>query len=66
MNKLISKGYAAKVDLIEPLDSGNIWYIPHHMVYHPQKPEKVRTVFDCSAKYKGTSLNDHLMQGPDY
>ena len=22
-------------------------------------------VFDCSAKFNGTSLNDHLLQGPD-
>ncbi|KAK0147231.1 hypothetical protein N1851_013346 [Merluccius polli] len=32
------------------------WYIPHHGVYHPQKPGKIRVVFDCSAKYQGTSL----------
>ena len=46
-------------------NSGKSWYLPHHPVFHPQKPEKVRVVFDCSAKYRGTSLNDQLLQGPD-
>lgn len=27
---------------------GKIWYIPHHGVYHPKKPDKIRVVFDCS------------------
>lgn len=44
---------------------GNVWYIPHQGVYHPRKPEKIRVVFDCSAKYDGTALNDHLLTGPD-
>ncbi|XP_063740237.1 uncharacterized protein LOC134864868 [Eleginops maclovinus] len=44
---------------------GSTWYIPHHGVYHPRKPEKIRVVFDCSAKFEGTSLNDHLLTGPD-
>lgn len=42
-----------------------VWYIPHQGVYHPRKPDKIRVVFDCSAKYEGTALNDHLLTGPD-
>ncbi|XP_038158088.1 uncharacterized protein LOC119794558 [Cyprinodon tularosa] len=44
---------------------GERWYIPHHGIYHPKKPGKLRVVFDCSAKYCGTSLNEHLLPGPD-
>ncbi|KAK3754770.1 hypothetical protein QZH41_007277 [Actinostola sp. cb2023] len=64
---LLNKGYARKVHK-EVLDHSNdmiSWYLPHHPVFHPQKPGKVRVVFDCSARYKGTSLNDQLLQGPD-
>ncbi|XP_013412394.1 uncharacterized protein LOC106175106 [Lingula anatina] len=43
---------------------GEVWYLPHHGVYHPQKG-KLRVVFDCSATYKQTSLNQHLLSGPD-
>ncbi|PIK59111.1 hypothetical protein BSL78_03993 [Apostichopus japonicus] len=28
---------------------GEVYYIPHHGVYHPKKPNKLRVVFDCSA-----------------
>lgn len=49
----------------EELDSIPAWYIPHHGVYHTHKPGKIRVVFDCSAKYQDTSLNDHLLTGPD-
>ena len=64
MCKIIEKGYAKRVspDCLEQ-DDGKVWFLPHHGVYHPQK-EKLRVVFDCAARYQGTSLNDKLLQGP--
>lgn len=41
-----------------------VWYIPHHGVYHSEKPAKLRVVFDCSAKFCGISLNNTLLIGP--
>ena len=32
---------------------------------HPQIPDKVRVMFNCSVKFQGTFLNDQLLQGPD-
>ena len=46
-------------------DKGKVWYIPHHGIYHPKKPNKIRVVFDCSAEFKNETLNKHLLQGPD-
>ncbi|XP_063967618.1 uncharacterized protein LOC129271341 [Lytechinus pictus] len=65
----IEKGYAEKVPRQKKeanLQTSCIWYLPHHPVVHPHKPDKVRVVFDCAAKYRGTSLNDTLLQGPDH
>ena len=66
VNDVIAKGYAQRVpnELLIP-NPGKVWYLPHHGVYHPKKPEKIRVVFDCSSKFQGVSLNDCLMQGPD-
>ena len=63
MNIMIQKGF---MESVRTEDGGQrTWYIPHHAVMNPRKPEKVRIVFDCAAEYKGTSLNQVLMQGPD-
>ena len=66
MEATVTKGYAEEVPSDEKrLNNGRVWYIPHHGVYHPQKPDKIRVVFDCSAEFKGHVLNSHLLQGPD-
>ena len=62
------KGYASKVPQRSnngKVEVGRIWYLPHHPVLNTQKAGKVRIVFDCAAKYRNTSLNDQLLQGPD-
>jgi hypothetical protein len=49
------------------VDDGECWYLPIFGVYHPQKPNQLRAVFDSSEKYAfgGISLNDILLTGPD-
>lgn len=63
MDNMIQKGHAEKVEPAS--DDMTVWYIPHHGVYHPKKPTKIRIVFDCSARFQEHSLNDWLLQGPD-
>lgn len=66
MEELISEGYAHVVPQ-EKLDGprGKVWYLPHHPVKHPMKPEKTRIVFDCASKFQNVSLNNEVYQGPD-
>lgn len=40
-------------------------YIPHHGAYHHQKTDQLWVVFDCVARYQGTSLSDVFLRGPD-
>ena len=66
VEELVAKGYARRVPQYQKESNfvGKTWFIPHHSVYHPHKPRKICVVFDCSAKYKGKSLNDLLLKGP--
>lgn len=67
VEEIVAKGYARKVPLHQRQSGyqGKTWFIPHHGVYHPHKPGKIRVVFNCSAKYQGKCLNDLLLKGPD-
>ncbi len=63
MRKIIDNKHA---EVAPPLEENEeCWYLPIFGVYHPQKPGNIRVVFDSSAKYFGTSLNDVLLSGPD-
>ena len=63
MQAIIRDGEAGKVE--DPGKEGQVWYIPHHGVYHPKKPGKIRVDFDCSARHGSVSLNGQLLAGPD-
>ena len=62
MNDLLEKGYARRCN---ETPTGKTWYIPHHAVYHPSVPGKIRVIFDCSAEFEGRSINKELLPGPD-
>ena len=63
MKDIIAKSYARKSTI--GTASRKTWYLPHHGVYYPKKPVKIRVVFDFSADYKGRCLNKELLSGPD-
>ena len=58
MDDLLTKGYARKLTEDEAAArSPRTWYLPHHGVFHPRKPGKIRVVFDAAALHDGVSLN---------
>ncbi|KAK0140849.1 hypothetical protein N1851_022153 [Merluccius polli] len=62
---VIKKGHAEIVPQNQLMqEDGKVWYLPHHSVWHPKK-HKIRVVFECAAHFKGTSLNEELIQGPN-
>lgn len=63
MEETINKGDAEPAPTTS--EGQSEWYLPHHGIYHPKKPDKLRVVFDGSAKFQGVSLNDTLLTGPD-
>ena len=64
MQRLITSGHVENVESTKG-QKGKTWFIPHHGVYHKDKPGKIRVVFDCSAKFKGICLNNCQYQGPE-
>ena len=65
MEKYQAEGAAREVTDEELKTLKPRWYLPHHAVWHPRKPEEPRVVFDCASKTNGTSLNDKLLRGPE-
>ena len=65
MNSYVTQGHASKVKQNEPSVPGRAWDMPHHAVRNPNKPGKVRIVFDAAGKWGGTALNDELLSGPN-
>ncbi|XP_053691802.1 uncharacterized protein LOC128740289 [Sabethes cyaneus] len=59
-------GYVEKLtanQLTEKFD--RVWYLPIFPVVNPNKPKKMRLVWDAAAKVSGVSLNSFLLTGPD-
>ena len=66
INEHIALGQARKLSEKETATKTSITnYIPHQGVTNVKKPGKVRVVFDASAKFKNTSLNEHVLPGLD-
>ena len=63
MEEIISKGYARKST--RELASGKIWYLTHHGVYHLNKPERIKVVFNLSADCKGICIKRKPLSEPD-
>ncbi len=60
MQKILDNGHAEPV-LVSKLNTPKpLWYLPHFVVYHPQKPNKIRVIFDSAAE-----VNKLLLSGPD-
>ncbi|XP_055844833.1 uncharacterized protein LOC129911149 [Episyrphus balteatus] len=66
IKEYVSKGYARKLSATElSVENQKAWYLPIFPVYNPNKPGKVRIVWDAAAKVQGVSLNSMLLKGPD-
>ena len=65
IDDLFVKGHASQVpdeDLAR--NNGQVWYLPHFGVVHPQK-DKLQVILNAAARFSGTSLNDLLLSGPN-
>lgn len=62
----MAKGYIRKLNELEAKgDFPRKWYLPIFVVKNPNKPDKIRIVWDAAAEYQGVSLNSCLNKGPD-
>lgn len=66
MSEYLVKGYVRKLSDEElKRHYPRVWYLPIFPVFNPNKPGKIRIVWDGAAKVFGVSLNSALLTGPD-
>ncbi|XP_058838792.1 uncharacterized protein LOC131694254 [Topomyia yanbarensis] len=62
----LGKGYIRKLTEEElKTFRERVWYLPMFPVANPNKPGKIRLVWDAAATSYGVSLNSVLLKGPD-
>lgn len=62
----LEKGYIRKLPSEElRVNHNRVWYLPVFPVTNPNKPGKVRIVWDAAASAHGVSLNSTFLTGPD-
>lgn len=60
----VTKGYVRRLTKTEAAQtSPHTWYLPHFSVVNPNKPGKMRFVFDAAAMVDKISLNSMLLSG---
>lgn len=57
MKELINRGYAEEAPGQDLNFNDGVWYIPHHGVYRPKKPDKIRVVL-CIRKNRLIRISD--------
>lgn len=63
IENIFASGHA---EVAPPLrEHDECWYLPKFGIYHPQKPNQIRVVFDSSTRYSRNFLNDVLLTGPE-
>ena len=66
MAHYVNKGFARRMSVEQAKRRPpKAWVLPHHPVFNPNKPGKMRIVNDAAAECQGTSLNKALLTGPD-
>ena len=63
MQKTLENGHAERAPHLR--EDEELWILPIFAVYHPRKPGQARVVFDSSAQFNVSSLDEVLLTGPD-